>query len=330
MSPSPPSRATEDTSADALIEELLDHLGSSFNLSTPIGARTLGGVVEQRLRSLDLQAAPNWGSLGKPSQVARESSPGLDFYYRPHLFPGMDPALRLGHHLQFDLLPRQLAQQSPLRVAAVLESYCHLSGDLLGWRWEGDSLFLWIADVSGHGVRSGLAAAVLFFLVEQLEPGLPPAQVAQRLNEGLLAARNPQDPGAVFATAVWMRADDHGHVDYASSGHDPVLIRRRDGEIESLGSTGLPLGLLPDQSFAQGHFDLRPGDLVCLYTDGLVEARDPQGVEFGRQNVGALLGHPDPSPMDVVRRLYTAVGEHRTTSLLDDDLTFLVFESAAE
>ena len=81
----------------------------------------------------------------------------LDFYYRPHLFPEMDPALRLGHRLQFDLLPRHLPEGSPLRIAAVLESYCHLSGDLLGWRLEEDELFLWIADVSGHGVRAGLA-----------------------------------------------------------------------------------------------------------------------------------------------------------------------------
>lgn len=55
---------------------------------------------------------------GSLTQVARKTSRALDFYYRPHLFPDMDPALRLGHRLQFDLLPRRLPEGSPLRIAA--------------------------------------------------------------------------------------------------------------------------------------------------------------------------------------------------------------------
>jgi hypothetical protein len=190
---------------DGLVRELVTELGKAFDLSTALGDRTLGAAVEDRIRTLELGGTPEWGTDGSLKQLAKEESGALDFYYRPHLFPGMDPALRLGHRLQFDLLPRHLPEKSPLRIAALLESYCHLSGDLLGWRLEGNELFLWIVDVSGHGVRAGLAAATLHFLIDSIEEGLPPALFAERINEGVLAARNSDDPRALFATAIFLR-----------------------------------------------------------------------------------------------------------------------------
>jgi sigma-B regulation protein RsbU (phosphoserine phosphatase) len=315
--------------SEELIRELIGQLGTSFELSTPIGERSLGEAVEHRLRSLKLGVAPEWGSDGAVSQVAKKESGALDFYYRPHLFPEMEPALRLGHQLQFDLLPRHLPAGSPLRVAAVLESYCHLSGDLLGWRLEGDELFLWIADVSGHGVRAGLAAATLYFLIDGIEHGLDPAAFAQQMNERMLAARNPEDLSALFATAFWLRVGTDGQVLYASSGHDPMLLRRESGTVESLAATGRPLGLLPHQTFEQRALQLEEEDLLCLFTDGVVEAKSPGEEEFGSDRLASLLGAGRQAPMETAHAIHRAVRDHQTTSLLDDDLTFMVIERRA-
>lgn len=304
-------------------------LGRAFDLTTPLGDRSLGEAVEGRIRSLELGGTPDWGTDGSLTQLAKKESGALDFYYRPHLFPEMDDALRLGHRLQFDLLPRHLPEQSPLRIAAVLESYCHLSGDLLGWRLEGDELFLWIADVSGHGVRAGLAAATLYFVIDSLEPSLPPKAFARRVNEAMLAARNTEDSRALFATAIWLRAGADGQVRYASSGHNPMLLLRSSGAVEPLESTGRPLGLLPDQTPGEKRFELGPDDALCLFTDGLVEAGNPSEEEFGIERLAGLHRSREGSPLDLTRTIYRAVREHQATNLLEDDLTFMVVERAA-
>jgi serine phosphatase RsbU (regulator of sigma subunit) len=313
---------------DGLVRELVTELGKAFDLSTALGDRTLGAAVEDRIRTLELGGTPEWGTDGSLKQLAKEESGALDFYYRPHLFPGMDPALRLGHRLQFDLLPRYLPEKSPLRIAALLESYCHLSGDLLGWRLEGNELFLWIVDVSGHGVRAGLAAATLYFLIDSIEEGLPPALFAERINEGVLAARNSDDPRALFATAIFLRVASGAPITYSSAGHNPMVLLRSEGEVEDLNSTGTPLGLIARQTFDERRFELARGDALCLFTDGLVEARNPDEQEFGTDRLVEVCSGWVGSPTELTHAIYRAVREHQTTSLLDDDLTLMVVQGA--
>lgn len=313
---------------ERVVSTLMDELGRAFDLETRLGQGTLGAAVERRIRALDLSGPPEWGTDGSLTQLARDDSRALDFYYRPHLFPGMDDALRLGHRLQFDLLPRTLPVGSPVRVAAVLESYCHLSGDLLGWRKEGDDLLLWIADVSGHGVRAGLAAATLYFILESVPAGLSPAGVAARVNQDMLAARNPEDPAALFATAVWLRAGADGTVTYASAGHNSVLLGKAGGELQLLPSTGKPLGLVADENYGERRIAFDHGDSLCLYTDGVVEATDPAGEEFGLARLTDLRRRFDDSPLAFTRLIYHSVREHQSTKLFEDDLTFMVLERA--
>lgn len=313
---------------EELVADLIEILGRSFDLSTLIGSRTLAAHMTDRIRSLQVTELPEWGSKGTITQVARLEEGPLDFYYRPHLFPDMDPALRLGHQLQFDLLPRRLPAASPVRVAAVLESYCHLSGDLLGWQLEDEELFLWVADVSGHGVRAGLAAAVLYFLVAAVDGHRQPAQFAQLINESMLKSRNRRDPRALFATAFWLRLTADGVGTYASCGHPPMLIKRLAGGVEGLVSTGPPIGLLADQNYQQHIFELEPGDRLCLFTDGLLEATDREGDEFGQDRLTELLSAHQGTALETTRAIYQAYSRFTDTTMLDDDLTLMVVEPA--
>ncbi len=321
--------STADGPPEELVDELIDGLGQLFDLSTLVDGSPLGEAMEKRLRSLRPSEPPAWGTAGDIEQVAKLEAGPLDFYYRPHLFPDMDPALRLGHLLQFDLLPRRLPAASPLRVAAVLESYCHLSGDLLGWRQDDDELFLWIADVSGHGVRAGLAAAVLYFLVDEIGAEPRPALFAQKMNDRMLQARNDSDYRPLFATGFWLRVGTDGRGAYASCGHPPVFLKRAAGGIEKLGATGMPLGMMPRQRFDQVEVRLEPGDSLCLFTDGLLEARDAEGEEFGDLRLAEILGRQASPPLDAAQSIYQAVRRHQDANLFDDDLTFLLAEPVA-
>ncbi len=315
--------------SEELVASLLEALGEAFDLSMAVGDKTLGAAVANRIRSLRPGEPPEWGIEGDIAQVAEVEAGPLDFYYRPHLFPGMDQALRLGHQLQFDLLPRRLPPGSPLRVAAVLESYCHLSGDLLGWRMEGDELLLWIADVSGHGVRAGLAAAVLYFLVDTIERGLEPAELARRVSDRMLEARNAADRQALYATAFWLRFGADGRGVYASSGHPPMLLRRASGTLEQLSSTGPPAGLLPRVGFQQAELRLEPGDSLCLFTDGLIEAHEVEEEERRRRQLIEVLSGHSGTAIEGARAIHRLIRQTRDMSALDDDLTFMVVEPVA-
>jgi sigma-B regulation protein RsbU (phosphoserine phosphatase) len=308
-------------------EETVDHLlialGQAFDLGVETAHGSLGDAIRNRLMRIDISESPRWGSHGPPSQVAKLESENLDFYYRPHLFPEMEPELRLAHHLQFDLLPRALPRSMPLEIAAVLESYCHLSGDLLGWREEEGRFLLWIADVSGHGVRAGLAAAVLRFLIDGMDFEAALSDILKHLNDQMLEARNPHDKLALYTTIFMLDINPDGRVHYASAGHPPMLLRRADGQLLRLEGQNPPVGLLPDLLYQEAGCSVQEGDCLFLYTDGLLEAGAIDDNDFGLDRIEDLVRPPLESPLSLSRRAYSQVMEHKGSTLLEDDLTFL-------
>jgi hypothetical protein len=143
---------------DSTVDDLLHQLSGSFLLDEPIAGNRLGDLLAETIRDAGRRPLPDLGQAGDRHTVRQDVEEPLTFLYRPHLFPDMDETLRLGHAVQFHLLPRGLPPDTPVDAAAVLESYCLLSGDLFGWRGEGNgTLTLWLIDVSGHGVRAGFA-----------------------------------------------------------------------------------------------------------------------------------------------------------------------------
>ena len=295
----------------------------AFDLDYPVGDESLGDRVLQRLERLANVESPNWGIPGELSQISLQDAGALKFYYRPHLFPEMSEQLRLGHALQFDLLPRSLPPASPLQISALLESYCHLSGDLIGWHMDGDDLVLWIADVSGHGVRAGLAAALMHFLITTLDPTLEPDQLISKLNRRIVEARRPGDPGALYLTAFVVRVGPDGRGSYASAGHPDMLVIRADGSIDQLTSTGLPIGLFEERGYGRREVAVDYGDSLFLFTDGVVEVRDESDIEFGRSGLYRALADARNHPEELVRLVYDRVTQHCPNHRLDDDMTFL-------
>lgn|GEM_PF-1347292 len=309
---------------------LLTSLAEAFDMDHDVAGRTLGERIEARLRRLQRRSTPNWGSSGDPAEVAREESRYLRFLYHPHLFPGMEPELRLAHELQFDLLPRALPDGFPLMVSAVLESYCHLSGDLLGWRRtaSGDGQ-LWVVDVSGHGVRSGLASAVIKILLDEAPRQLGPAKLLSWLDRAFRACRNPGDRHSLYATGIVLEVDASGAGSYASAGHQPALARSADGTVSALPSTGPPLALLPDVTFSQEAVRLAPQDALLLYTDGVVETESVDGEPFGNERLEVLLRDQGRRLTELTRAVHRAVVEHNEDRQLDDDLTFVAVRPSA-
>jgi sigma-B regulation protein RsbU (phosphoserine phosphatase) len=311
---------------DATVDALLDQLSVSFLLDEPVAGNRLGDLLAETIRAAGLRPLPDLGQAGDRRTVRRDVEDPLTFVYRPHLFPGMEEALRLGHAVQYHLLPRGLPPDTPVDVAAALESYCHLSGDLFGWRGESNGeLTLWLIDVSGHGVRSGFAAVVMKLLLAEMDPGLPITEIPRQLEDRFQAARNPDDSMFLYATGVFLRIADDGSIDYVSAGHQPMLLCREDGSVESLDATGMPIALIGGNPWEGGATRLAKGDTLLLYSDGLVELRNDFGEEFGEGRVADVV-RPGGPASEIADGLLRAIEDFHDLERLDDDLSLIVLQ----
>jgi serine phosphatase RsbU (regulator of sigma subunit) len=110
-------------------------------------------------------------------------------------------------------------------------------------------------------------------------------------------------------------------VTLANGGHPPAMILRDHGEVEPVeGESGMLLGLFPDASIVDQRLRLLPGDAIVLYTDGVIEARNPTSGEFfGQERLEALLSQCAGRTADgIARRLELAVIDHQAGQTLDD------------
>lgn len=309
------------------LPDLLERLGNSFDVEFPVSGRSLAQHLERVISEALTEQVPAWGEPGGRLRLDRITDGALTFLYRPHLFPGMDDALRLGHLAQFQSLPRRLPAKAPVAVAAMLESYCHLSGDLFGWRETEDGGFLlWLVDASGHGVRAGFASLVLRLLLDETDLRRPLPELLGILEQRFLAARNASDRRPLYATGLFLRFAPGGSLSFLSAGHPPVLVRAVDGSLRELGPTCRPIGLLPPMNAEAHEVQLEPDDVALLYTDGLLEAGDVESRPFGAERLERALRDAGGGLPQIAAAIYGAVAQHHDLTRLDDDLTFLLLQ----
>ncbi len=309
------------------MQRLLEAFAAQFDLDRRVRGTRLGDLVVRSIGEIEDRALPDWGSPGPAEHWDVESDRALHFYYSPHLFPGMSVNLRLAHKLQFHMLPREVPAGAPLSIAAVLESYCHLSGDLFGWEMLDDGRFLiWIVDLSGHGVRSGLSSAVLRLLIGNLRERERERErvgsLVAELNDTFVGCLR-DDKSNLFATGFFLTLSDDGTACYSSAGHPPMLLRRQEGRIERLPATGLPLGMFGEREFPAHELRIEPGDALLLYTDGLVETVNRDGESFGLERLVELLEPELPTPRAFAHTLYEAIAGFQDMDQLEDDVTFV-------
>ncbi|HPF71804.1 MAG TPA: SpoIIE family protein phosphatase, partial [Candidatus Krumholzibacteria bacterium] len=192
-----------------------------------------------------------------------------------------------------------------------------------------DRVGLAIADVSGKGMPAALLMANLqASLHGQAMRRDGVAHVVSRVNDQLTASTDPH----MFATFFYAELDTRtGLLTSTNAGHNPPVVVRADGAVETLGEGGLLIGMLPDQPYAQQETLLGPGDVVVLYTDGITEAAGPSAEP---DDPSAMFG--DDELVDVVRRhahlpavgikeaLLAAVARHTAGVEQSDDITLVV------
>jgi sigma-B regulation protein RsbU (phosphoserine phosphatase) len=197
--------------------------------------------------------------------------------------------------LQRDLLP-----PADLKVEGWQTSYHYaplgpVSGDYCDLYPHDGQLFFMLGDVSGKGVAASMRMTQLHALFRSLiGMGLPLAEIVDRINWVLCGS----GLAGQYATLVCGLATAKGQVELFNAGHLPVIAVQRDG-VHMLESTGFPLGMFHDATFASSCVTLASGDILFLYTDGLSEAQGDGG-EYGIERLTGLLGRQAASRADSV------------------------------
>jgi phosphoserine phosphatase RsbU/P len=193
--------------------------------------------------------------------------------------------------IQQSILPRPLAREG-LLAAVDLHAEMHpareIGGDFYDFFPAGDDgLAVTVADVSGKGIPAALFMAVSRTVLRSIEDGgVDMVARIERANR-LLSAENAV---AMFVTAFHGVLDlQSGVLRYCNAGHNPPYVLRADGGHERLPATGVPLGVDGDLPYRVAETQLHSGDALFLYSDGITEAFNPHGDEFGTARLEVAL-----------------------------------------
>jgi len=194
----------------------------------------------------------------------------------------------LARKIQVALLPDEVPTIPGFAVHAGNVPSRGVSGDFykIVSRDGGREVVVMIADVSGKGIGASLLTGALEALsAAPIENGSPPDEVCTTVSR-LLLERTPTEKFATVFLGVLEPAS--GLFRYASAGHTPGILIRRDGTLQSLDSTGVPVGLVPGAAYSAAVTGIEPGDTLVLYTDGITEAENPEGEEYGVERLREL------------------------------------------
>ena len=222
------------------------------------------------------------------------------------------------------LLPRGLPSLPGMEVAAVCRPAMELAGDYYDIRpMTGGRVLLCIGDVAGKGTAAALVMANLQAAVKALaEEDLSPIDLCRRVNR-VLCGNCEEGRFVTFFCAVLDTADRT--LRYVNAGHNPPIVAKPNGSMLRLGDGGPVLGEFPDWSAAQGEIQLGVGDRIVLYTDGITEAANIAGDEYGAERLSALAcAYRHESATEIHARVM-ADAIRFAGGAFTDDATLLVF-----
>jgi sigma-B regulation protein RsbU (phosphoserine phosphatase) len=236
--------------------------------------------------------------------------------------------LDIAREIQQALLPRGFGKFAHLDVTGVHTPCREVGGDYFDVfpLADGRTAFL-IADVSGKGLGAALLTPMLQGALTGMSMGVDPASVLGHINRLLCE----HEGVARHATLFFGIADGRGDLEYLNAGHPSPLLLRRGAASELYTKGSLPLGLVPEASYASARAKLEPGDTLVLFSDGVTEAENAQGGFFGVQRLRDVLnGRRDASIVTLQQHVLDAVADFSGDSPQADDITVLLVRYLAE
>src|SRR5215212_2850331 len=237
----------------------------------------------------------------------------------------VEQELRVARSIQQASLPKEVPQLEGWQISPFYRPAREVGGDFYDFfelqeGWVG----VVVGDATGKGMPAALVAGaasnMLRAVAQALGSSSSPGEVLAQVNETLLARVPPN----MFVTCFYAVLDpEKGALRYANAGHDlPYLYR--GGDAEELRARGMPLGLMPGMSYEEKEIEIDAGEAALFYSDGLVEAHDPERDMFGFPRLRGILakqgGEERSLEGALMEELYSFVGEGWEQ---EDDITLV-------
>jgi sigma-B regulation protein RsbU (phosphoserine phosphatase) len=239
----------------------------------------------------------------------------------------LEGQLEVARQVQLELLPPRDPQLEGYDISAYNFPTEEVSGDYYDWvKIFDDQIGLVIADVSGKGVPAALLMAFLRASLRAAthigySPHISMAKVNYLLWESI--ERNQ------FVTAFYGILDvTNKTLTYTNAGHNPPVLLKQNGQVSFIDRGSVPLGMFRDTRYHEYYLTTEPGDVLVLYTDGVTEAQNLSGEEFGRERLAqSVQSNHQLGARELITALHTEVVEWTEGQGATDDVTFFVIKA---
>ena len=230
----------------------------------------------------------------------------------------VDRELTIAHNIQMALLPKPFPDHSDVDLYASQTPTRDVGGDLYDYFVHDGRLVFCIGDVSGKGVPAALLMAVMRSMFRsEARRACSAAEIVGTMNRNLSEEYAGGDFVTMFVGILDLAS---GHLDYCNAGHEAPLV---SGQLLDV-KRNLPVGALSDWTYEGQQTQLKPGDMLFLYTDGLSEAMNNKGELLGRQRVQQLASeHSQDTAQQLVELMEAEVHRHAGDAEQNDDITLL-------
>ncbi|MBI3666209.1 MAG: SpoIIE family protein phosphatase [Acidobacteria bacterium] len=306
-----------------LVRIRIGHTHDTSQLSTRND--TLGVLyMDSRLSAADLSA----GNRELLQSLAMETSTVLEnarLMSEEREKRRMEQELSIAREIQRYLLPAKLPEEGWFRAAGSSQACFQVGGDYYDVMELGDSLWgAVLADVSGKGVSAALLTSLLqgaFFATAGSQS--PLSEIMARVNKYVCERSQTRN----YATVFYCMVDRQGAVQWINAGHCPPLVVRASGQVDLLPASACPVGLFHGVPFAQQEARLGPGDKVVIYSDGVTEAENAAGKQFGDERLLDLVTrNTSADAVGIHKIIIDEVAAFTAGAPQSDDVTLVVLE----
>jgi serine phosphatase RsbU (regulator of sigma subunit)/predicted ester cyclase len=241
----------------------------------------------------------------------------------------IEQELRVARRIQHASLPEEVPQLEGWQISPYYQPAREVGGDFYDFHLLSEGrLGVVVGDATGKGVPAALVMSTTCGMLQLAARALDspsPGEVLAQVNETLFA----RIPANMFVTCFYAILNPkRGHLVYANAGHDLPYLQH-GGEAKELRARGMPLGLMPASSYEEKEIVLDAGESILFYSDGLVEAHDPEGQMFSFPRLRALVAeHTEEGALGeyLLEELYSFVGEGWEQ---EDDITLITLQCSS-
>jgi len=231
--------------------------------------------------------------------------------------------LQIARRVQEALVPNGFFRGPRIEIRSAYIPSATLSGDFYDYFLQDELMYLFVADVSGHGLPASILVALLkSYIHTESDSRTSLSSFMASLNDFLFSVSLPTQ----FATAQLFRIDNAGNLVYSNAAHPPfLLLQKTNGKTVVHEAPSHLLGAMPSMVFDEHRLQVAPGDLLFVYTDGLTDRRNAAGEFYSLDRIVALMDDArDADLTTVYDQIFEDVSTFAATDEFRDDIAFIV------